>query len=48
MQYSKILEKAFWSSSNHFQTKPKLEDSKMWLYYEKYSEFFLKEFEKLK
>ena len=48
MSYSKMLEKAFWSSTNHFQTQPKLEDSKMWTYYEKHREWFQNEFNKMK
>ena len=47
MEYSQILQYVFWRSSNHFQTHPKLEDSKMYIYYEKYKDFFDKEFEKL-
>jgi hypothetical protein len=29
MEFSMVLEYAFWKSANHFQTTPKLEDSKM-------------------
>lgn len=47
MEYSKVLEYAFWKSTNHFQTQPKLEDSKMFSYYEKYKDYFDKEIEKL-
>jgi hypothetical protein len=46
MQYSLVLQYAFWKSENHFQVIPKLEDSKLWLYYEKYRDFFDGEFEK--
>lgn len=35
MEYSKVLQYVFWRGENHFQSKPKLEDSKLWLYYEK-------------
>jgi len=48
MEYSKMLEKVFWSSTNHFQTQPKLEDSKMWIYYEKHKDWFDTEFKKMK
>ena len=47
MEYSYMLERIFWSSTNHFQTKAKLEDSKLYLFYEKYKDKFNKEFEKL-
>lgn len=47
MEYSKVLQFVFWKPENHFQTSPKLEDSKLWLYYEKYREEFDKIFEKL-
>lgn len=47
MEYSKVLQYIFWRSENHFQTKPKLSESKLWLYYEKYREKFDKDFEKL-
>jgi hypothetical protein len=40
MEYSKVMQYVFWKGENHFQTKPKLEDSKLWLYYEKYREVF--------
>lgn len=48
MEYSKVLEYAFWKSTNHFQVNPKLEDSKMYSYYEKHKEWFDNEFKKLK
>lgn len=48
MEYSKVLEYAFWKSTNHFQVRPKLEDSKMYSYYEKYKDWFEVEFKKLK
>lgn len=47
MEYSNFLQYIFWKSENHFQTKPKLSESKLWLYYEKYREKFDREFEKL-
>lgn len=47
MEYSKVLQYVFWRGENHFQTKPKLEDSKLWLYYEKHRDYFNREFEKL-
>src|SRR5690606_12369435 len=36
IEYSKVLQYVFWRGENHFQTNPKLEDSKLWLYYEKH------------
>lgn len=48
MEFSKVLEYAFWKSTNHFQVVPKLEDSKMYSYYEKFKPTFDKEFEKVK
>lgn len=48
MEYSKVLEYAFWKSTNHFQVRPKLEDSKMYSYYEKHKDWFDVEFKKLK
>lgn len=48
MEYSKVLEYAFWKSTNHFQVQPKLEDSKMFSYYEKHKDWFEVEFKKLK
>jgi hypothetical protein len=48
MEYSKMLEKVFWSSTNHFQTQPKLEDSKLYLYYEKYKQQFDAAFKKMR
>jgi hypothetical protein len=48
MMYSKVLQFAFWKSTNHFQVKPKLEDSKMYSYFEKHREWFNVEFKKLK
>jgi hypothetical protein len=40
MEYSHILEYIFYKPTNHFQTTKKLEDSKLWLYYEKRREYF--------
>jgi hypothetical protein len=47
MEYSHILEYTFYKPNNHFQTTKKLEDSKLWLYYEKHREFFDKRFKEL-
>lgn len=44
MEYSKVLQFIFWRGENHFQTTPKLEDSKLWNYYEKHREFFENKF----
>lgn len=40
MQYSLVLQYIFWKQDNRFQKDPKLEDSKLWLYYEKHREYF--------
>lgn len=40
MEYSHILEYIFYKPTNHFQTTKKLEDSKLWLYYEKRRDYF--------
>lgn len=47
MEYSHILEYTFYRPNNHFQTTKKLEDSKLWLYYEKYREQFDKRFKEM-
>jgi len=48
MEYSKVLQYIFWKPENHFQTKPDLSQSKLWLYYEKYREQLDNEFSQLK
>lgn len=45
MHYSLVLQFIFWKPVDHFQTKPKLEDSKLWLYYEKHRAVFEEIFE---
>lgn len=47
MEYSKVLQYIFWKPYNHFQTKPKLSESKLWQYYEKHREDFDKVFQKI-
>jgi hypothetical protein len=47
MEYSNILEYVFWRGANHFQTSPKLEDSKLWNYYEKRQDYFDNRFKDL-
>ena len=47
MEYSKVLEYTFYRPNNHFQTTKKLEDSKLWLYYEKRREYFDHRFKEL-
>ena len=46
IEYSKLLQYVFWVPSHRYQKEPALEDSKLWLYYEKYKEKFDKMFEK--
>lgn len=48
MEYSKVLEFVFWKKQNNFQTHAKLEDSKLYLYYEKHKRQFDAAFEKMK
>jgi len=46
MEFSKVLQFVFWVPAHRYQKDPALEDSKLWLYYEKYKEKFDEDFKK--
>ena len=47
MEYSHVLQYVFWKKENNFQTKPKLEDSKLYNFYKEKENYFQSNFKKI-